>query len=66
MSMIVASMLSYLNGKVLDYRKEKAQFGENDRIVIKKYDEIVAIKDMIEALVGKEVIVKDDGKVELH
>lgn len=56
-------MLVFLQMRMDDYRKEAADYGENNRIVKKKMDALIACKQMVEAVIQEPVNLQKDGKV---
>ena len=56
-------MLAYLQNLMDEFMKEKERFGEDDRIVSKMLNNLIACKEMTEALIGEPVNLQMDGKV---
>ena len=56
-------MICYLQMRMDDYRKEAADYGEDDMIVKKKMDALIACKQMVEAVIQEPVNLQKDGKV---
>lgn len=56
-------MIAYLQSQMDDFIAERAKYGGNDRMVIKKFDAMLACKNMVEALIGEPVNLGMDGKV---
>lgn len=56
-------MIRYLQGMMDDFKKEEARYGMEDRGVIKKFDAMIACKEMAEAVIGLPVNLQKDGKV---
>ena len=57
------SLLLYLQSMLDDYMQEKERFGSEDRMVGYKLRQMCACKDMVEALIGEQVNLQQDGKV---
>lgn len=55
-------MLEYLQEMMNDYQENKKEFG-NDRFTEKKLKDMIACKEMVEALIGMPVNLRLDGKV---
>ena len=56
-------LLRYLQSQMDNYMEEKAEFGCDDRIVMRKCDAMIACKEMVEALIGEPVNLGLDGVV---
>ena len=56
-------MLAYLQNLMDDFMQEKALYGNDDRIVAKKLDALIACKEMTEALIGEPINLQMNGKV---
>lgn len=56
-------LIAYLQSQMDDFIAERAKYGGNDRMVIKKFDAMLACKNMAEALIGEPVNLGIDGKV---
>ena len=56
-------MLRLLQERLTDYLAEKAKFGPDDRIVVKKFSEMIGCKEMAEVLIGLPVNLGRDGIV---
>lgn len=56
-------LIQYLQSQMDDFQKEKERYGMDDRMVIKKFDAMIACKEMAEALIGEPVNLGMDGKV---
>ena len=57
-------LIAYLQSQMDDFQKEKERYGMDDRMVIKKFDAMIACKEMAEALIGEPVNLQmHDGKV---
>lgn len=56
-------MIKYLQERLTEVKAEEAQFGIQDRIVIKKIDALIACKEMVEAIIMEPVNLGKDGKV---
>ena len=57
------SMLAFLQCLLDDWNSEREKFGDDDRIVVKKFSEMIGCKDMVECLIGCPVNLGKDGKV---
>ncbi len=56
-------MLNYLQSQLDDFNEDKARYGVGNHIVSKKFDVMIACKEMTEALIVKPVNLGLDGKV---
>lgn len=56
-------MIGYLQSMMNNFKKEEARYGIEDRVVLKKLDDMIACKEMVEALIGEPVNLGIDGKV---
>ena len=56
-------MIGYLQSMMDNFKKEEARYGIEDRMVLKKLDDMIACKEMVEALIGEPVNLGIDGKV---
>ncbi len=56
-------MINYLQGMLDDYKVEEQKYGLEDRIVRKKFDSMIACKEMVEVLIGEPVNLTLEGKV---
>lgn len=56
-------LINYLQSQMDDFKKWEAKYGIEDRIVGKKLNALIANKDMVEAIIGKPVNLRKDGKV---
>ena len=56
-------MINYLQTQLIDFNKNLKQYGADDRIVIKKFDDMIACKEMVEAIIGEPVNLQKDGIV---
>ena len=56
-------MINYLQSMMDNFKKEEAKFGIEDCMVLKKLDDMIACKEMVEALIGEPVNLGLDGKV---
>ena len=61
--MMKEQLIAYLQSQMDDFMKEKARHGNEDRIVIEKFDAMIACKEMAEALIGEPVNLGMNGKV---
>ena len=56
-------MITYLQSMMDDFKKEEAKYGIEDRTLLKKLDNMIACKEMVEALIGEPVNLGINGKV---
>lgn len=56
-------MLDYLQDMLSDYMTERNAYGDDDRIVNKKLNAVIACKEMVEQLIREPVNLQQDGKV---
>lgn len=56
-------MIAYLQSQLDNFLEEKEKYGDDDRIVEKKFDAMIACKEMVEALIGEPVNLGLNGKV---
>lgn len=56
-------MINYLQSMMDDFNINRAAYGDDDRIVLKKLDAMIACKEMVEAIIGEPVNLQMDGKV---
>lgn len=57
-------LIQYLQSQMDDFKAEETKYGCTDRVVLKKYDAMIACKEMAEALIGEPVNLQmHDGKV---
>lgn len=56
-------MLDYLQAKLTRFQKEEAKYGMDDETVNRLFDEMIACKEMVEALIQKPVNLQQDGTV---
>lgn len=57
------NLINYLQSQFDDFNEDKARYGVDNHIVSKKFDAIIACKEMTETLIGKPVNLGLDGKV---
>ena len=57
------TMSAYLQSLLDRFMKDSEKFGMDDRIVNKEFDEMIACKEMVEALICMPVNLQKDGKV---
>lgn len=55
-------MLNYLQSMMDSFKEEEARYGM-DRRTERKLDDMIACKEMVEALIGEPVNLQLDGKV---
>lgn len=63
MTITEKQMLDYLQAKLTRFQKEEAKYGMDDRAVSQMFDDMIACKEMVEALIQKPVNLQKDGKV---
>lgn len=56
-------MLSYLQERLTMLKLDMDVYGDNDRIVRKDMDALIACKVMAEAVIGKPINLRMDGRV---
>lgn len=56
-------MLIYLQEMLDKFMAEKEMYGADDRMVEKDFDDMIACKEMVEALIEEPVNLQLDGKV---
>ena len=56
-------IIALLQQKLTSWMKDRETYGDEDRMVVKDLDRLVACKDFAEALIGKPVNLQMDGKV---
>ncbi len=56
-------MLAYLQGMMDQFKAEEAKYGIQDRMVLRRMDDMIACKEMVEALIGEPVNLQLDGRV---
>lgn len=56
-------MINYLQSMMDNFKKEEAKYGIEDRMVLKKLDDMIACKEMAEAIIGEPVNLGLNGKV---
>ena len=56
-------MIQYLQSMMNRFKEQEAKYGIEDRMVIKLLDDMIACKEMTEALIGEPVNLGMDGKV---
>ena len=56
-------MIGYLQSLMNAFKKDEKQFGFNDMETIRKFDAMIACKEMVESLIQKPVNLGQDGKV---
>lgn len=57
------TMINYLQSLLNKFMQEENKYGMQDRIVQKYFDEMIACKEMVEALIGLPVNLQKDGQV---
>lgn len=57
------AMIQYLQSMLDDFQQERERYGDEDRVVIKKFDAMIACKNMVEALINEPVNIRQDGKI---
>lgn len=58
-----ADMIEYLQTMLTRFQNDMNKYGVNDRIVEREFDDMIACKEMVEALVGEPINLQKDGKV---
>ena len=56
-------MLQYLQSQLTDFQNELKKYGPEDRVVERKFDAMIACKEMVEAIIGEPVNLQKDGRV---
>lgn len=56
-------MIQYLQEMLTSFNEELEKYGKDDRIVNKKFDAMIACKEMAETLIGEPVNLRKDGTV---
>ncbi len=56
-------MINYLQQMLDRFTEEMERYGKDDRIVEKRFDDMIACKEMVEALIGEPVNLQKDGRV---
>lgn len=56
-------MIQYLQSMMNRFKEQEAKYGIEDRVVSKLLDDMIACKEMTEALIGEPVNLGVDGKV---
>ena len=56
-------MIEYLQQMLDKFNDEMERYGKDDRIVDKRFDDMIAGKEMVEALIEEPVNLQKDGKV---
>lgn len=56
-------LIAYLQSQLTDFQNELAKYGADDRMVEKKFDAMIACKEMVESLIQMPVNLRKDGKV---
>ena len=56
-------MINYLQQMLDRFTDEMERYGKDDRIVEKRFDDMIACKEMVEALIGEPVNLQKDGRV---
>ena len=57
------AMIQYLQSMLDDFEVNRKRYGDDDRIVNKKFDAMIACKNMVEELIQEPVNIRQDGKV---
>lgn len=57
------NLINYLQSQLDDFNEDKARYGISNHMVSKKFDAMIACKEMAETLIGKPVNLGRDGKV---
>lgn len=57
------ALVNYLQELMDNFKEEEARFGTQDRYVIRMLDDMIACKEMVEALIGMPVNLQKDGIV---
>ena len=63
MTITEKQMLDYLQAKLTRFQKEEARYGMEEETVERLFDEMIACKEMVEALIQKPVNLQKDGIV---
>lgn len=56
-------MIEYLQQMLDKFNDEMERYGKYDRMVEKRFDDMIACKEMVEALIEEPVNLQKDGKV---
>ena len=56
-------MINYLQSMMDRFQSEMERYGKDDRIVEKRFDDMIACKEMVEALIQEPVNLQKDGRV---
>lgn len=56
-------MIEYLQNRLDQFNNERKKYGDADRIVAKQLTEMLACKEMAEALIGAPINLGIDGRV---
>lgn len=56
-------MIEYLQGIMDRFMDNMVKYGRDDRMTEKYFDEMIACKEMVEALIGEPVNLRKDGYV---
>lgn len=56
-------LINHLQYMLNDYKKEAEEFGLEDRTVRRKFDAMIACKEMVEVLLAEPVNLRKDGTV---
>lgn len=57
------AMIQYLQSMLDDFEVNRKRYGNDDRIVNKKFYAMIACKNMVEALINEPVNIRQDGKI---
>lgn len=63
LSVSAEQLLAYLQAKLTQFQQEAEKYGMEDRVVVSLFDEMIACKEMVEAVIGMPVNLQQDGKV---
>lgn len=63
MNITEKQMLDYLQAKLTKFEKMAARYGMDDKEVCRMFDDMIACKEMVEALIGQPVNLQQDGLV---
>ena len=56
------AIIEYLQEKLDEFMESKREFGM-DRETVRRFDEMIACKEMAEVLIGEPVNIRKDGKI---
>ena len=56
-------MIAYLQTKLTRFQRDLERYGREDRKVLRQFDDMIACKEMAEALIGEPVNLRMDGTV---